>query len=102
MCDQVGRPLLDRRAGGRSPGYLLARSSDDAAHSLQKSSSRFDCAPIEPISFVFRRPNLRQQVRPVPSNNAAYFVIDSCYDFGAFLDLSADQFEFLGTEGAIV
>jgi hypothetical protein len=41
-------------------------------------------------------------VRPVPSNNAAYFVIDSSYDFGAFLDLSADQFEFLGTEGAIV
>jgi hypothetical protein len=22
MCDQVGRPLLDRGAGGRSPGYL--------------------------------------------------------------------------------
>jgi hypothetical protein len=23
MCDQVGRPLVDRGAGGRSPGYLL-------------------------------------------------------------------------------
>jgi hypothetical protein len=25
MCDQVARPLLDRGAGGRSPGFLFSR-----------------------------------------------------------------------------
>src|SRR6267378_4518749 len=33
MCGQVGRPLLDRGAGGRSPGYL-ANDSHQARRSL--------------------------------------------------------------------
>ncbi len=52
-------------------------------------------------SFLFRR-KLGQQVRPVASDNAAYFVIDGSYDLEAFLDLPADQFKFLRTEGATV
>ena len=50
-----------------------------------------------PFSFFFRR-KLRQQVRPVPSDNTAYFIIDDSYDLEAFLDLSANQLEFLRTE----
>jgi hypothetical protein len=43
-----------------------------------------------------------QQVRPVTSDNAAYFVIDGSYDLKAFLELPANQFEFSWTEGATV
>jgi hypothetical protein len=39
-------------------------------------------------------------VRPVASDNTAYFVIDGSYDLEAFLDLPADQFKFLRTERA--
>jgi hypothetical protein len=41
-------------------------------------------------------------VRPVASHDAAYFVIDDSYDLEAFLDLPADQFKFLRTEGTTV
>src|SRR6267143_6459547 len=41
MCGQVVRPLLGRGAGGRSPGYLLAKPSDDAAHFRQEALNRF-------------------------------------------------------------
>ena len=49
-------------------------------------------------SLFFRR-KLGQQVRPVASNNAAYFIINGSYDLEAFLDLPADQLKFLRTEG---
>ena len=35
-------------------------------------------------------------MRPVASNNAAYFVINGSCDREAFLDLPADQLKFLG------
>jgi len=53
------------------------------------------------VNIFFRR-KLGQQVRPVASDNAAYFVIDSADDLEAFLDLPADQFKFLRAEGAAV
>jgi hypothetical protein len=83
------------------PGAVTARIL--RPHGLSQLAKLLFClhCGTPPASVFFRR-KLRQKVRPVPSNNAAHFVIDSSYDFGAFLDLSADQFEFLGTEGAIV
>jgi hypothetical protein len=39
-------------------------------------------------SFLFRR-KLGQQVRPVASDDAAYFVIDGSDDLEAFLNLPA-------------
>ena len=41
-------------------------------------------------------------MRPIPSNDAAYLVIDSSDDLEAFLDLPPDQFKFLRTERAAV
>ncbi len=41
-------------------------------------------------------------MRPVASDNAAYFVIDGADDFEALLDLPADQFKFLRAEGTAV
>jgi hypothetical protein len=53
------------------------------------------------FSFVCWR-QLVQQVRPVPSDNAAYFVIDDTDDLKAFLDLPADQFKLFRAEGVTV
>jgi hypothetical protein len=51
MCDQVGRPLLDRGAGGRSPVFLLlAMALGGPAYSLQKSLDRFD-----PVALIWPR-----------------------------------------------
>jgi hypothetical protein len=41
-------------------------------------------------------------VRPVASDNAAYFVIDGSYDLEAFLNLPADQFKLFRAERAAV
>jgi hypothetical protein len=54
------------------------------------------------LSFIFCRRKFRQQVRPVPGDNAADFVVDDSNHLEAFLDPSADQFEFFRAEGAIV
>ena len=41
-------------------------------------------------------------MRPVASDDAAYFVVDGTDDLEALLDLPADQFKFLRAEGAAV
>jgi hypothetical protein len=41
-------------------------------------------------------------VRPVASDDAAYFVVDGTDDLEALLDLPADQFKFFRTEGTAV
>ena len=90
MCDQVTRPLLDQGAGGRSPGFLAIGS-----HQAMTLTPPEILEPIRrqrlawrPLSLLPRR-KLRQQVRPVPSDNAAYFVTDGRYGLEAFLDLPA-------------
>jgi hypothetical protein len=55
---------------------------------------RLACHSNATASFFFQW-ELGQQVRPIASDNAAYFVIDGSDDLEAFLDLPADQFKFL-------
>jgi hypothetical protein len=44
MCGQVGHPLLDRGAGGRSPGYL-AKDSHQAMTITPAKNPGTDSAP---------------------------------------------------------
>jgi hypothetical protein len=41
-------------------------------------------------------------MRPITSDDAAYFVIDGSDDLEAFLDLPADQFKLFRAEGTAV
>jgi len=55
---------------------------------------------LEPLSFVFWR-KLGKQVRPVTTDNAAYFIVDSI-NVVEGLNLVADLSRSSGLEGATV
>ena len=76
---------LHRNDSGRPANQAHHGSDDERCH----------------LAVLLRR-KLRQQVRPVASDNATYFVVDGSYDLEAFLDLPADQFKLLRAEGATV
>jgi hypothetical protein len=93
MCGQVGRPLLDRGVGGRSPGYLLL--------AIPITPTKNPVFGIRTPSFVFWR-KLLKQVRPIARDNTAYLVIDGGDVVEARLNMPTEHFQFFGTERATV
>jgi hypothetical protein len=76
MCDQAGRPLLDRGAGGRSPGYLLlVKSSGDSTPEVLRPSPHIPLALMIEQKFHGRRGGLLPRTPIVARGNGARIAV---------------------------